>query len=93
MSLRESMRGCHRVLLRSVAVQEHIAGRGLGTQLLKAALARAESLGLRELYLLITTAAEGLPPPNGIGRSTLAPWMQSFGAAGAWRGGKTQPVQ
>jgi N-acetylglutamate synthase-like GNAT family acetyltransferase len=45
-------------LLRSVAVQEHLAGRGLGTALVKAALARAESLGLRELYLLTTTAAD-----------------------------------
>ena len=45
-------------LLRSIAVQEQIAGRGLGTQLVRAALARAESLGLRELYLLTTTAAE-----------------------------------
>ena len=44
-------------LLRSLAVREQVAGRGLGTQLVKAVLARAESLGLRELYLLTTTAA------------------------------------
>src|SRR5262249_41919215 len=37
--------------------QEQVEGQGLGTQLVKAVLAHAESLGLRELYLLTTTAA------------------------------------
>ena len=36
-------------LLRSVAVQEAVAGRGLGKQLVKATVTRAESLGFREL--------------------------------------------
>ena len=45
-------------LLRSVAVREEVAGRGLGAQLLRAVLARAGSLGLSELYLLTTTAAD-----------------------------------
>jgi amino-acid N-acetyltransferase len=44
-------------LLRSVAVQEHLAGRGLGARLVEAAVARAQSLGVHELYLLTTTAA------------------------------------
>jgi len=41
-----------------VALREEVAGRGLGAQLLRAVLARAGSLGLSELYLLTTTAAD-----------------------------------
>jgi N-acetylglutamate synthase-like GNAT family acetyltransferase len=48
-------------LLRSVAVIENVAGRGVGAELLRATLDRARALGLREIYLLTTTAARYFP--------------------------------
>jgi amino-acid N-acetyltransferase len=48
-------------LLRSVAVAEIVGGRGVGAELVRAALERARTLGLRELYLLTTTAAAYFP--------------------------------
>jgi amino-acid N-acetyltransferase len=48
-------------LLRSVAVAEGVAGRGLGTELVKSSVQRAHRLGLRALYLLTTTAAGFFP--------------------------------
>jgi amino-acid N-acetyltransferase len=44
-------------LLRSVAVDEGVAGRGLGTELVAASLDLGRRLGLRALFLLTTTAA------------------------------------
>jgi len=60
-------------LVRSVAVAETAGGRGVGAELVRALLARARTLGLRELYLLTTTAA-GYFPRFGfetVGRETL----------------------
>jgi len=48
-------------LLRSVAVAEEAVGRGVGAELVRALLERARALGLRELYLLTTTAAGYFP--------------------------------
>ena|SRR5208282_4628481 len=45
-------------LLRSLAVHRGSANRGLGTELVAATVARAQTLGLRELYLLTTSAAD-----------------------------------
>jgi amino-acid N-acetyltransferase len=44
-------------LLRSVAVDEGVAGRGLGTELLAASVELGRRLGLRALFLLTTTAS------------------------------------
>ena len=48
-------------LLRSVAVIENVGGRGVGADLVRAMLDRARALGLREIYLLTTTAAGYFP--------------------------------
>lgn len=48
-------------LLRSVAVVEGFAGRGLGTELVRRSLDLARRLGLRALFLLTTTAAGYFP--------------------------------
>jgi len=48
-------------LVRSVAVAESVAGRGLGATLVNALLERARGLGLREVFLLTTTAAGYFP--------------------------------
>ncbi len=48
-------------LLRSLAVDEGISGRGVGTELVRALLARAPRLGVDALYLLTTTAADYFP--------------------------------
>jgi len=48
-------------LLRSVAVDEGLARRGLGARLVTALLERARGLGLRAVYLLTTTAAGYFP--------------------------------
>ncbi|MGZ6059313.1 MAG: arsenic resistance N-acetyltransferase ArsN2 [Myxococcaceae bacterium] len=48
-------------LLRSVAVSEESAGRGLGTELVARSLELAGQLGLRALFLLTTTAADYFP--------------------------------
>jgi len=45
-------------LLRSVAVRQESAKRGLGTRLTLSVLVRARALNLRAVYLLTTTAAE-----------------------------------
>jgi amino-acid N-acetyltransferase len=44
-------------LLRSVAVDEGVAGHGLGTELVAASLDLGRRLGLRALFLLTTTAS------------------------------------
>ncbi|RPH67268.1 MAG: GNAT family N-acetyltransferase [Myxococcaceae bacterium] len=48
-------------LLRSVAVTENVAGLGVGAELVRAVLDRARALGLREVYLLTTTAVRYFP--------------------------------
>jgi amino-acid N-acetyltransferase len=48
-------------LLRSVAVVDDRAGKGLGTALVRALLERARSGGVRDVFLLTTTAAEWFP--------------------------------
>jgi amino-acid N-acetyltransferase len=48
-------------LLRSLAVTERSSGRGVGTVLVRALLARAQALGLEALYLLTTTAPDYFP--------------------------------
>src|SRR5262245_62865700 len=48
-------------LLRSVAVIENVGGRGVGAELVRAALERARALGLREIFLLTTTADRYFP--------------------------------
>jgi amino-acid N-acetyltransferase len=45
-------------LLRSVCVAESARGRGLGRQLCEEVEARARALGIRDLYLLTTTARQ-----------------------------------
>jgi amino-acid N-acetyltransferase len=60
-------------LLRSVAVAEKAGRRGVGAELVRAVLERARSLGVREVYLL-TTSAAGYFPRFGfeqIGREAL----------------------
>jgi amino-acid N-acetyltransferase len=47
-----------RGLVRSVAVESGHSRQGVGTSLLQSLLARAQELGLRELYLLTEGAAE-----------------------------------
>lgn len=47
-----------RALVRSLAVSESERGQGLGVLLLKHAEAAAQILGVKELYLLTTTAAD-----------------------------------
>jgi N-acetylglutamate synthase-like GNAT family acetyltransferase len=66
-------------LLRSVAVAENAGGRGVGAELVRAVLERARALGLRELYLL-TTSAAGYFPRFGferIGREALPSSLQA----------------
>lgn len=66
-------------LLRSVAVAANAGGRGVGAELVRGLLVRARSLGLRELYLLTTTAA-GYFPRFGferIGREALPSSLQA----------------
>jgi len=48
-------------LLRSVAVAEPLAGRGLGRELVLRSIDLARRRGIRELYLLTTTAADYFP--------------------------------
>jgi amino-acid N-acetyltransferase len=48
-------------LVRSVAVSDEVAARGLGSALVRALLQRAKDEGMRELYLLTTTAAGWFP--------------------------------
>ena len=66
-------------LLRSVAVAEKAGGRGVGAELVRAVLERARALGLRELYLLTTTAAAYFPRFGfePIGRESLPPLLQA----------------
>ena len=45
-------------LLRSVAVDDHYRGQGVGDRLVAAAIARARLVPLRAVYLLTTTARE-----------------------------------
>ena len=62
-------------LVRSVAVAGDVPTRGLGTALVQALLQRAQDEGLRELYLLTTTAADWFPRFGFqvIGRGELPP--------------------
>ena len=48
-------------LLRSVAVSPHVRGRGIGGQLIDAAITLAQSRGLSAVYLLTTTAPRYFP--------------------------------
>jgi len=48
-------------LLRSTAVSPDWRGRGVGRRLVERAVARAESQGIRALYLLTTTAEQFFP--------------------------------
>jgi amino-acid N-acetyltransferase len=48
-------------LVRSVAVVDDVASRGLGTALVRALMRRAREQDIRELYLLTTTAAGWFP--------------------------------
>lgn len=48
-------------LLRSVAVYPTLRGTGVGRQLMVAALAKARQIGVRDLYLLTTTAGDFFP--------------------------------
>lgn len=48
-------------LLRSLAVEERTAGRGVGTSLVRELLARASRIGIHEVYLLTTTAEDYFP--------------------------------
>jgi len=48
-------------LLRSTAVSPDWRGRGVGRRLVERAVARAESQGIRALYLLTTTAESYFP--------------------------------
>ena len=66
-------------LLRSVAVAEDVGRRGIGAELVRALLEQARALGLRELYLLTTTAAEYFPRFGfePIGRETLPSSLQA----------------
>jgi arsenite methyltransferase len=48
-------------LLRSVAVYPSLRGTGVGHQLMTAALAKARQVGVRDLYLLTTTAGDFFP--------------------------------
>jgi len=58
-------------LMRSLAVAPARRGQGLGRQLVAAAIERARQLGVRQLYLL-TTTAEGYFPRFGFRRITRA---------------------
>ena len=48
-------------LLRSVAVYPTLRGAGVGQQLMEALLAKAQQSGVRDLYLLTTTAGDFFP--------------------------------
>ena len=48
-------------LLRSVAVDPALQGRGVGVELTSVAIARARELGVRAVYLLTTTAERFFP--------------------------------
>jgi N-acetylglutamate synthase-like GNAT family acetyltransferase len=66
-------------LIRSVAVAENAGGRGVGVALVRAVLERARALGLRELYLLTTSASEYFPRFGfeRIGREALPSSLQA----------------
>ncbi|MGA7731152.1 MAG: arsenic resistance N-acetyltransferase ArsN2 [Chloroflexia bacterium] len=51
----------HTALLRSVAVEEHLRGHGLGQRLTQAALDHARTLGVTDVYLLTETAGGFFP--------------------------------
>ena len=65
-------------LLRSVAVDEGLRGRGLGRQLTGAALELARRQGVRDVYLLTETAGDFFPRFGfrAIERSAVAPVVQ-----------------
>lgn len=48
-------------LLRSVAVENSLRGRGLGQRLTQAAISRAQALAISDLYLLTETAGDFFP--------------------------------
>jgi len=65
-------------LLRSAAVSPGVRGTGLGSRLVKEILERASARGIRDVYLLTTTAEEYFP---------------KFGFARAARGDVPEPVK
>lgn len=48
-------------LLRSAVVDQHARSTGLGTELVQRVIAKAAQIGVRELYLLTTTAQDYFP--------------------------------
>lgn len=72
-------------LLRSVAVAEGARGTGLGERLTRAAMRRAAGQGVRELYLL-TTTAEGFFPRLGFERVERASLPAALEASEQLRG-------
>jgi amino-acid N-acetyltransferase len=82
----ESIVGCAGVeaygadgLLRSVAIHQDARGRGLGQQLVEAAMADAWQRGLATLYLLTTTADRWFPRLGfqAISRDQVSPAVQA----------------
>jgi amino-acid N-acetyltransferase len=65
-------------LLRSVAVDDHYRGQGLGARLVGAALDQARQEGLQAVYLLTTTAPEYFPRFGfqPVARADVAPAVQ-----------------
>lgn len=72
-------------LLRSVAVAEDERGTGLGERLARAAEALAEGRGVREMYLL-TTSAEGYFPRLGYVRIAREDLPEALAASEQLRG-------
>ncbi|HEX2202283.1 MAG TPA: arsenic resistance N-acetyltransferase ArsN2 [Longimicrobium sp.] len=72
-------------LLRSVAVLEEARGTGLGERLARAALRRAAERGVRDVYLL-TTTAEGFFPRLGFERVERASLPEALEASEQLRG-------
>lgn len=72
-------------LLRSVAVRAEDRGTGLGQRLSRAAVELARGRGVRELYLL-TTTAEGFFPRLGFQRVEREAFPESLGESAELRG-------
>ena len=72
-------------LLRSAAVSPSARGTGLGTRLVKELLDRASEQGIRDVYLLTTTAEEYFPR-FGFTRSTRAQVPEAVRASREFQG-------